>query len=104
MKTLKGFVRQRARPEGSMAEGWLVQESCVFISEYLLRSQNNVSQLWSTKDDDRVLGEVPQGNGVIKRFTEQVRTKVSNYCMMNSECMQKWYELYENTRQEQIDA
>ena len=35
MKILKGFVRQKARPEGSMAEGWLVQESCVWISEYL---------------------------------------------------------------------
>lgn len=32
MKTLKGFVRQKVRPEGSMAEGWLVQESCVWIS------------------------------------------------------------------------
>ena len=29
MKTLKNFVCQKARPEGSMAEGWLVQESCV---------------------------------------------------------------------------
>ena len=24
MKTLKGFVRQGAQPEGSMAEGWMV--------------------------------------------------------------------------------
>ena len=33
MKTLKGFVRQRARPKGSMAEGWLVQESLVYIAD-----------------------------------------------------------------------
>ena len=37
MKTLKDFVRQRAQPEGSMAEGWLVQEYFVYISEYLSR-------------------------------------------------------------------
>ncbi|MCO5552535.1 hypothetical protein L7F22_006047 [Adiantum nelumboides] len=104
MKTLKGFVRQRARPEGSMAEGWLVQESCVFISEYLSRSQNNALELWSTKDDDRVVGDVPQGIGVVKRFSEEVQTKVSNYCMMNTNGMQKWYELHEKTRQEQIQA
>ena len=66
MKTLKGFVRQRARPEGSKAERWMVQESCVFVSEYLSRSQNNILELWSTEDDDRVLGDVPQGNGVVK--------------------------------------
>ena len=72
MKTLKGFVRQRARPEGSMAEGWMVHESCVFVSEYLSRSQNNFLELWSTKDDDRVVGDVPQGNGIVKRFNEEV--------------------------------
>ncbi|MCO5547710.1 hypothetical protein L7F22_001161 [Adiantum nelumboides] len=79
MKTLKGFVRQRARPEGSMAEGWMVQESCVFISEYLTRSQNNIIELWNIKDDERVVSEVPQGNGVVKRFSEAEQTKVVFY-------------------------
>eukprot|EP00249_Psilotum_nudum_P026801 c33556_g1_i1 orf=2-172(-) len=35
MKTLKGFVRRKARPEGSMAKGWLVQKPLVYISDYL---------------------------------------------------------------------
>ena len=35
MKTLKGFVHQRACPEGSMAEGWLIQESLVIITKFL---------------------------------------------------------------------
>ena len=35
MKVLKGYVRQKARPEGSMAEGWLVQESTFYITEFL---------------------------------------------------------------------
>ena len=102
--TLKGFVRQRDQTEGSMAEGWMVQESCVFISEYLSRSQNNDLQLWSTKDDDRLVGDVPQGNGVVNKFSEEVKTKVSDYCMMNSDGIQRWYEMYEKTRQEHIQA
>ena len=69
---------------------------------YLARSQNNVLKLWSTKDDDRVVGDVPQGNGIVKRFKEEVRNKVSNYCMMNSDSMQRWYDMYETTRQEQL--
>ncbi|MCO5549356.1 hypothetical protein L7F22_002826 [Adiantum nelumboides] len=104
MKTLKRFVRQRARPEGSMAEGWMVQESCVFISEYLTRSQNNIIELWNIKDDERVVSEVPQGNGVVKRFSEAERIKVSDYCMMNTDIMQRWYEMYEQMRQQQIRA
>ena len=35
MKIVKGFVHQKARPEGSMAEGWLVQEPLVYISKFL---------------------------------------------------------------------
>ena len=31
LKTLKGFVRQRAHLEGSMAKGWLVHESFVYM-------------------------------------------------------------------------
>ena len=79
-----------------------MQELCVFISGYLAH-KNNMPHLWSTKDDDRVVGEVPQGNGVTKFFDEAMRTKVNNYCMMNSKEMQKWYyERYEKKREEQI--
>ena len=64
MKTLKGFVRQRARPKASMAEGWLAQESMAHIAEFLGRNDPlGAPQAWSNKEDDRVSGEVPQGNG-----------------------------------------
>ncbi|RYA47851.1 DUF4218 domain-containing protein [Enterobacter cloacae complex sp. CH23B] len=33
MKTLKGYVHQKARLKGSMEEGWLVLESLVYIGE-----------------------------------------------------------------------
>ena len=41
-----------------------------------------------------MVGDVPQSNGVIKQFSEEVQTKVSNYCMRNSDGMQRWYEMY----------
>ena len=104
MKNLKGFLRQRAQPKGSMAEGWLVQKSCFFVVDYLSRSQKNVSELWSTRDNDRLLSDVPPSNGVVKQLSKEIRTKVSNYCMMNNDVMQRWYEMYERTRQEQMHA
>ena len=104
MKNLKGFVRQGAQPEGSMAEWWLVQESYFFIADYLSRSQKNKSELWSTTSNDWLLGDVPQGNGLVKWFSEEMQTKVSNYCMINSDVMQKWYDMYERTRLERMHA
>ena len=36
LKFLKALVRQRARPEGSMMEGYMVCLTMVYITEYLL--------------------------------------------------------------------
>jgi hypothetical protein len=36
LKSLKALVRQRARPEGSMVEGYRVYQTLVYISDYLL--------------------------------------------------------------------
>lgn len=44
MKTLKGFVRKRAHPEGNMVEGWLVQESLVYIEERV--KTNGSRMMW----------------------------------------------------------
>ena len=35
LKSLKAFVRQRARPEGSMVEGYMVYQCMVYISQYI---------------------------------------------------------------------
>ena len=35
MQTLKSYVRNKARPEGSIAEGYLAEESLTFCSRYL---------------------------------------------------------------------
>jgi hypothetical protein len=35
MKNLKGFLRQREKPEGSMANGYILYESFYYSSEYI---------------------------------------------------------------------
>ena len=35
MKTLKEYVRNHARPEGSIVEGYVVNEALTFFSKYL---------------------------------------------------------------------
>ena len=35
LRTLKSYVRNKARPEGSIAEGYLAYESLTFCSRYL---------------------------------------------------------------------
>lgn len=94
MKTLKGFVRQRAQPEGNMAMGWLVQESLVYITEFLSTFDPDMPRLWSQEEDDRLVGEEPQGKGLVRRMDVALREKINKFCILNSYAMEKWIERY----------
>lgn len=95
MKVLKHFVRQRARPEGSMAEGYIVQESLYYVTEYLLTIDRHAPRLWSEDDDEKVSGEVVQGRGKETQLSFEIREKINTFILYNSERMQKWLELYD---------
>lgn len=99
MKVLKGFVRQKARPEGSMAEGWLVQESMYYVTEYLTTIHPTAPRMWSDEEDEKMIGEVLQGNGKKIRLKEEVKRMINTFVVYNSEVMQPWLDKYDLERQ-----
>lgn len=98
MKTLKGFVRQRARPEGSMAEGWLAQESFVYISDFLTSIDPSMAPILDNAEDERLVGEVAQGKGTIRRMDHTLRVKINQFCLLNCNEMQKWVQRYKDAK------
>ena len=98
MKVLKGYVRQKARPKGSMVQGWLVQESMFYIMEFFVQLNPNMPRLWDDSDDPRVIGEVGQGNRWPKKMSVSLQIKVNNLCLYNCVEMEKWIKLYEEER------
>ena len=58
MCVLKKFVRQRARPEGSMAEGWLYKECMYYLSEYLQSSHEDAPLSWTHDESTTMSKEV----------------------------------------------
>jgi hypothetical protein len=68
MKTLKDFVRQNARPEGSMSEGWLIQEGIVFISHYLHQGDSSLPHPFSLRHSLSVM-DVREEDGPDHRST-----------------------------------
>ena len=63
LKFLKGLVRQRANPEGSMVEGYMVYKNIMFISEYLpkLASKLNVGRICDPYSNNNFEGEYLKG-------------------------------------------
>jgi hypothetical protein len=63
MKTLKGYVRDMARPKASIAEGYLKDECLGFVTEYLQRFDVVHRQVWDAEEEYGDVEEVLEGVG-----------------------------------------
>ena len=53
MKKLKAFVRQREKPEGSMAEGYILYESFYYAIDYIKQIDNRPGAvIWDDERDE----------------------------------------------------
>ena len=71
LKSLKALVRQRARREGSMVEGYMVYESIVYISQYVakleMKAMDAVDFIWDVNSIKNFEGEHLLGKGTMKK-------------------------------------
>ena len=63
MKTLKHYVRNMARPEASMAEGYVKDECLGFITEYMQRFEVVDRRVWDADEEYGDAEEVLEGAG-----------------------------------------
>ena len=69
LKSLKSLFRQRARPKGSMVEGYMVYQSMVYISHYLpkLETSMHVDHIWDVNSIKIYEGEHLLGKGIMNK-------------------------------------
>ena len=65
LKFMNGLVRQRAHPEGSMVEGYMVYQKMLYVSEYLplLASKINLHRICDPDSNHKFEGEKLKGKG-----------------------------------------
>jgi hypothetical protein len=56
LKTLKGFVRQNSQPEGSMGEGYLVQEAMGICHDIIGDMDKYAPRVWKEEEDEQKIG------------------------------------------------
>lgn len=98
MGVMKTFVRQRARPEGSIAEGWLHLECMYYVTEYLQSTHSQAPALWKANEPIHIAEEVLCGIGVPLRLKAKDQENLSTFLCYNTECMQKWIKAYEEKK------
>jgi hypothetical protein len=89
-KTLKNYVRNMARPEASMAEGYLKDECIGFITEYLQRFDVVQRRVWDADEEYGDAEEVLEGAGKSYVMSAAQRDVAHQYVLDNAETMQDW--------------
>jgi hypothetical protein len=76
LKSLKALVRQRACPEGSMVERYMVYQSMVYISEYLPKlvvpTMHAVDRIWDVNSKKFEEQEHLLGKGRMKKMRANI--------------------------------
>jgi hypothetical protein len=91
MKTLKNYVRNMARPEASMAEGYLKEECLGFVTEYLQRFDVVHQRVWDADEEYGDAEEVLEGAGKPFMLSPELYDVAHKYVLKNIAVMQPLY-------------
>lgn len=101
--TLKSYVRNRSKPEGSIAEGYLAQECLTFCSMYLADYvESKFNQTCRTETVSQIAASAPfgldifssdghpVGSGVAVTFDAETLKKAHQYVLFNCEAVRPY--------------
>jgi hypothetical protein len=95
MKDLKGWVRQKAKPKGSMAQGYIIQEVVVHVTEYITRLDKESTQLWNVEVNPELYSmKVPKAHR-LRRLDRDPKGRiflqqVHAFVLKMDPCMEHW--------------
>lgn len=86
--TLKSFVRNKAQPEASMANGYVAEEALGFCTEYLNLERYTERHVWESEEDESGRASVVEGCGRVHNISEAELDRVHNYVIWHHGCTQ----------------
>jgi hypothetical protein len=90
LKMFKTYVRNRACPEASMAEGYFYDETIGFVTKYMQDSLNVRHQIWDGNEEEGVCSEVLEGARIKFILDSGCRDLAHQYVLMNASSMAPW--------------
>ena len=83
-KGLKGFARNLAKPEESIAQGYQMEEALGFVTEYMSEYSPTSARVWDSKEDPFMTDETVEGKGRPRKLSKQLRNWVHNFVIENA--------------------
>ncbi len=90
MKMLKQYIRNMARPEDSMAKGYIQDECLGFVTEYLQRFETIQRCIWDADEEKGDVGEVLEGTSTKFFMSSSLCDVAHQYVLANISIMMPW--------------
>lgn len=81
--TLKTFVRNRAQPEASMANGYTAEEALGFCAKYLNLQEHTKRHIWESEQDESMRSSVPEGRRRVHNLSLGELARAHEYVIMH---------------------
>lgn len=81
--TLKSYVRNKAHPEASIANGYAAEEALGFCTEYLKLETYTKRHVWETEEEQGMKGSVVEGRGRVFRLAGQALERAHGYIILH---------------------
>lgn len=93
MKTLKGFVKNKAKPEGCMVYGYL-REGCIgFLNEYLADYTPTTKRAWDENEEPTMYDEILEGGKCDRFMSLDFYKLIHSFILDNTEHMEVYRRL-----------
>jgi hypothetical protein len=82
-EVLKDYVRTKARPERSMAEGYVMEETLGFCIEYMSRFSATRRRIWDDHEEPGLFDEELEGGGIKRPMSQNLRAWAHSFVVDN---------------------
>jgi len=94
LKTLKDYVRTYSHPEGSIAEGYLMDDTLGFCTEYMHQYRGTTHRVWDAEEDAIMNDEILRCNSQQKRkMSDEFRNHSHAFVLDNASSLDRWRQL-----------
>jgi len=89
MKTLKNYVRTYAHPEGSIAEGYTIEDTLGFYTEYMKQYHGTMQHVWDATEDPTMNDEIiPTNESKRRKLSQEMCSYAHAFVLDNVACLQ----------------
>ena len=93
MKTLKDYVRTLAYPEGSIAEGYRMEDTLGFCTEYMKQYKVTTHRVWDPTEEPAMNDKILTRNEHTKRkMSDEMCGYAHAFVIDNAPCLEPWQE------------